>query len=174
MGLSKAGKLILKCSVPSAYLRQRNGIFFFVPYLTVGLSGVVIYLCLGGRNIYSPSLKDMLFAVITGSVVMFLFSLLTKYTAVTFFAENGISMMVGRSGTFSAYKNIAECRVTPTKNWDKTFYVLNFTLMESDDAFSRFFVSQVKTVAVAENMLEPVLQILRDKDVKVVKSPLSS
>jgi hypothetical protein len=46
--------------------------------------------------------------------------------------------------------------------------------MESDDEFSRFFVSQVKTVAVAENMLEPVLQILRDKGVKVVESPLPS
>lgn len=69
---------------------------------------------------------------------------------------------------------MAECWVTPTKNWNKTFYVLDFTLMESDDEFSRFFVSQVKTVAVAENMLEPVLQILRDKGVKVVESPLSS
>jgi len=174
MGLSRAGKLILKCPVPSAYLHQQDGIFFFVPPLTMGLVGAVGYLCFGNR-IYSPSIKDIFFAVVTGSVVMFLFSLLTrfltKYTAVTFFAENGISMMVGRSAAFSAYKNIVECRITPTKSGNTTFYVLCFTLMESDDAFSRFFVSQVKTVAVAENMLEPVLQILRDKGVKVVEAP---
>src|SRR5208283_2993732 len=100
MGLSRAGKLILKCPVPSAYLHQRDGIFFFVPPLTMGLVGAVGYLCFGNR-IYSPSIKDIFFAVVTGSVVMFLLSLLTrfltKYTAVTFFAENGISMMVGRS-----------------------------------------------------------------------------
>jgi hypothetical protein len=103
MGLSRAGKLTLKCPVPSAYLHQRDGIFFFVPYLTVGLIGVVGYLCLGGGNIYSPSLKDILFAVITGSVVMFLFSLLGKVARVTFFAENGVSI-VGRYG--NAFQHI--------------------------------------------------------------------
>ena len=174
MGLSRAGKLILKCPVPLAYLHQRDGIFFFVPYLTMGLVGVVGYLCLGGGNIYSPLLKDILFALITGSVVMFLFGLLGKAARVTFFAENGISI-IGRYGSaFSAYKNMAECRVTPTKNWDRTFYVLNFTLMESDNELSRYFISQVKTVAVAENMLESVLQILRDKGVQVVEAPLPS
>ena len=172
MGLSRAGKLILKCPVPLAYLHQRDGIFFFVSYVTMGLVGVVGYLCLGGGNIYSPSLKDILFAVITGIVVVFLFSFFGKVAWVTFFAENGVSI-VGRSAAFSAYKNIAECRVTPTKNWNQTFYILDFTLMKSDDEFSRLFFSQVKTVAVAENMLEPVLQILRDKGVKVVEQSQS-
>jgi hypothetical protein len=87
MGLSMAGKLILKCPVPTGYLRQRNGIFFF---LTIGLAGAAGYLCMGNRNLYSPSFKDLLFAAITGSVVAYLFSLLGKVRAVTFFAENGI------------------------------------------------------------------------------------
>ena len=173
MGLSRAGKLILKCPVPLAYLHQRDGIFFFVPYLTMGLVGVVGYLCLGGRNIYSPSIKDIFFAVITGSVVALLFRLLTKfltkYTAVTFFAENGISMIVGRSAAFSAYKNITACQITPTQSGNMAFYILKFTLMKSDDGFISLFGSQVTTVAVTENMLEPVLQILRDKGVKVIE-----
>jgi len=49
------------------------------------------------------------------------------------------------------------------------FYILKFTLMKSDDGFISLFGSQVTTVAVTENMLEPVLQILRDKGVKVIE-----
>jgi hypothetical protein len=170
MGLSIAGKLILKCPVPTAYLSQRDGIFFFIPYLTVALAGVVGYLCLGGHNLYSPSFQDILFAAITGSIVACLFGLLGKAVAVTFFAENGISI-VGRSGAFSAYKDIAECRVTSHRNWKQNFYVLDFTLTKSDDGFRRLLFSQVKTVAVAENMLEPVLHLLRAKGVKTVEAP---
>jgi hypothetical protein len=173
MGLSRAGKLILKCPVPLAYLRRRDGFFPYVVYLTMGLCGVIAYFGLGGHNLYSPSTKDIFFAVVIGSVVALLFRLLTKYltkyTAVTFFAENGISMMVGRSAAFSAYKNITACQITPTQSGNMAFYILKFTLMKSDDGFSSLFGSQVTTVAVTENMLEPVLQILRDKAVKVIE-----
>ena len=173
MGLSRAGKLILKCPVPLAYLRRRDGFFPCVVYLTMGLCGVIAYFGLGGHSLYSPSTKDIFFAAVTGSVVALLFRLLTKfltkYTAVTFFAENGISMIVGRSAAFSAYKNITACQITPTQSGNMAFYILKFTLMKSDDGFSSLFGSQVTTVAVTENMLEPVLQILRDKGVKVIE-----
>jgi len=139
----------------------------------MGLCGVIAYFGLGGRNLYSPSTKDIFFAAVTGSVVALLFRLLTKfltkYTAVTFFAENGISMIVGRSAAFSAYKNITACQITPTQSGNMAFYILKFTLMKSDDGFISLFGSQVTTVAVTENMLEPVLQILRDKGVKVIE-----
>lgn len=168
MGLSIAGKSILKCPVPAGYFRQRDRIFF---YLTIGLVGAVGYLCMGNRNLYSPSFKDLLFAAITGSVVAYLFSLLGKVRAVTFFAENGI-VITGRYSAFSAYKDIGECHVTPTKNQNETFYILNFTLVKSGDSFSAWVARPVKGVAVPENMIEPVLQILRDKGVKVVEGPL--
>jgi hypothetical protein len=44
--------------------------------------------------------------------------------------------------------------------------------MKSGDSFSTWIARPVKGVAVPENMIEPVLQILRDKGVKVVEEPL--
>jgi fucose 4-O-acetylase-like acetyltransferase len=169
MGLSRAGKLILKCPVPTAYLHQRDGIFFFIPYLTFELMGIVFYLCLGNHNIYSPSFKDIFFALFTGFVLVFLFTLLGKVSRVTFFAENGVST-VGRYGNaFLAYREIEECLVSPTKHWNKTFYILDFTLAESENPLVGIAISRVETVPVANEMLEQVLQILRDKGVAITQ-----
>jgi hypothetical protein len=167
MGFSIPGKVILKYPVPAGYFRRRDGIFF---YLTIGIVGAFGYLCMGNRNLYSPAFNDLFFAAVTGSVVACLFSLLGKMRAVIFFAENGIAIP-GRYSAFSAYKDIVECRMTLTKNRSETFYILNFTLMTSGNSFSSWVSRPIKGVAVPEKMIEPVLQILRDKGVKVVEVP---
>jgi hypothetical protein len=143
MGFSLPGKSILKCPMPKPYLHYRDGIFFYVPHLIFAVMGIVLYLCLGGGNIYSPSIKDIFFAAGIGLALVFLAGFLMKVSRPAFFCENGISIP-GRSSAFTAYREIAECVVSPIKHWNTDFYILNFTLRESENPLTGILISRVE------------------------------
>lgn len=81
--------------------------------------------------------------------------------------DDHITDGAGRSANRSRYKNIECCNVSHDNYKDTKFSVLKFSVRKG------LPVGQIKEVAVPDDVsLEHVLQILRDKGVKVIEEPL--
>ena len=83
--------------------------------------------------------------------------------------EDHITDGAGRSADRSRYRDIECCNVSHDSYNNIKFSVLKFSVRKG------LPVGQIKEVAVPDDVsLEHVLQILRDKGVKVVEMPLPS
>ena len=86
--------------------------------------------------------------------------------------EDCITKAISRSAWRSLYKNIECCSVNHCSYNDIKFSVLKFTFKKEGGVLP---IGEVQQVAVPNDVnLERVLQILRDKGVKVVEEKLTS
>jgi hypothetical protein len=86
--------------------------------------------------------------------------------------EDCITKAISRPARRSSYKNIEFCSVNHCTYNEIKFSILKFTFKKEG---GRLPIGEVQQVAVPNDVnLERVLQILRNKGVKVVEVPLSS
>ena len=84
--------------------------------------------------------------------------------------EDSIMKAPGRCPHESLYKNIKSCNVCPDSYNTTKFSVLKFTMKMPRNYLSTLPTGQIKEVAVPDDVdLKQILNILRDKGVKVVE-----
>jgi hypothetical protein len=157
---------LMKWREPNAYVRKGLSHGKWIGLLIVLM---IVPLFLIGEQISHHSSKDLTvlisFFVIVG--VLGYIRVLFGSGSVVCLKEDHISILIGRSANRTLYKDIECCDVRHDSYNDTKFTILNFAIKKQRKFLP---VGQVAKVAVPNDVnLEQVLQIIRDKGIKIIE-----
>jgi hypothetical protein len=159
---------LMKWREPNAYVRKNLSHGRWISLLIVFMIAPLLLIASAVQHDYSKGRIILAFLFMVVGLIGFVVTWYGSGSLVCL-KENHITDGAGRSADRSRYVDIECCNVSHDNYNDTKFSVLKFSVRKG------LPVGQIKEVAVPDDVnLEHILQILRDKGVKVVESSLPS
>jgi hypothetical protein len=163
------GETLMKWREPNAYVRK----FFRVEILLLVLFLLFMFVVFGVTFAIKSNGKPINFTPMFAISIFFLVWFFVTWFlpgASIHLKELCVTRRLGKSSNRSNYSEIESATVHLDNYKDKRFFVIRFKLKEKPTLNTK-----VLQIVIPEDVnLERILQILRDKGVKVVEGPLPS